>query len=402
MNFNEGTLSFSGLQKVYTPPSGQVVWPTYTPGSNQIIFGTQYGGQYGFTWGGSTADLWRYDIGSGAAAPMSKANGIGLPSGGTHTGAGDAQLNFEPTMNPTPVAATGGFAWVVFTSRRLFGNVAVLDPYCSDARNCDDRTSPTPKKLWMAAVNPGITGGADPSAPAFYLPGQELLAGNSRGFWVLNQCAPAGVTPANACDTDLDCCQSPSQERCVAANSIPPIKKFCTAIPMLGTCAPDNTACTNISQCCGALTGSQCILGTCTPPPPLVTYSGSSFTRDYVGTCQPDFGVVWRFFSWQSYTPGNSYIQFTGQTAADPSDIVGMTPPPVNIGKAQSNIAWPLPAQTPSWTSAALTVDDTLRAAGQTSNSVLRVTAYLNPATAPSQTPVLEDWRATYDCEPIK
>ena len=169
---------------------------------------------------------------------------------------------------------------------------------------------------------------------------------------------------------------------------------------MLGTCAPDNTACTNISQCCGALTGSQCILGSCTPPPPLVTFSGAAYTRDYVGSCDPGFGVVWRFFSWQSYTPGNSYITFTAQTAADASDIVGMTPPPVEIATAKSNITWALPAQTPGWVMSPLTVDDDLRAVGQTSNSVLQVTAYLNPATAPSQTPVLEDWRATYDCVP--
>ena len=399
-DFNPVTTTFGGIHLAYTPPSGQVVWPTFTPGNDQVVFSTQYGGQYAFTWGGSSADLWRYDLGSNQAARMDNANGKSLPTNGTHSPGEDEELNFEPTMNPTDVANTGGFAWVVFTSRRLFGNVATVDPFCSDARNCPQMlTQPTTKKLWMAAVNPTTGGTADPSSPAFYLPGQELLAGNQRGFWVLDQCKLPGSTPANACDTDLDCCQpTPNAEYCVAANSVPPIKKFCQARPVPGLCAPDLTACTATSECCGALTGSQCILGSCTPPPPLVTFSGASFTRDYVGSCPPDYGVVWRYFSWKSYTPGNSFIQFTGQTADSSADIVGMTPPPVDIGKAYSNPV----AQTIDWTSAAKTVDDYFQSAGQTSNTVLRVTAYLDPATAPSQTPVLEDWRATYDCVPSK
>ena len=398
-DFNPATLKFTNLRSVYTPPgTGYVVWPTYTPASNQIIFGTQYSGGFGETWQSGTADLWRYDVATGKTDQMAKANGVNLPSGTNHVPATDAVMNFEPTMNPTATSSTGGFAWVVFTSRRLFGNVAVLPPACSDARSCaSDLTSPTPKKLWMAAVNPNTAGGTDPSAPAFYLPGQELLAGNSRGFWVLDQCKAAGTTSASSCDSDLDCCQSPDAERCVASTSTPPITKYCTALPSAATCSADNTTCTSTSNCCGAVTGSQCVLNVCTPPPPLVTFSGSSFTRDYVGSCPNDQTVVWRYFSWQSYTPGNSTIQFAGQTAATSALITSSTPM-VAIGTAQSNAAWAVPAQTPTWTSAATTVDNDFVAAGLSSQSTLRVTAYLNPATSPSQTPVLEDWRATYDC----
>ena len=43
-------------------------------------------------------------------------------------------LNYEPTVNPVP---SGGYAWVVFTSRRLYGNVATLKPYWSDPRYDD-------------------------------------------------------------------------------------------------------------------------------------------------------------------------------------------------------------------------------------------------------------------------
>ena len=52
------------------------------------------------------------------------------PNGGTDADHGDdVDLNYEPTVNPV---ATGGYAWVVFTSRRMYGSVAAIPPFCSD------------------------------------------------------------------------------------------------------------------------------------------------------------------------------------------------------------------------------------------------------------------------------
>lgn len=42
----------------------------------------------------------------------------------------------------------------------------------------------------------------DPSFPAFYLPGQELLAGNARGFWVVDPCKDDGA----GCESGVECC----------------------------------------------------------------------------------------------------------------------------------------------------------------------------------------------------
>ena len=50
----------------------------------------------------------------------------------------------------------------------------------------------TPKKLWVAAIDLNAPVGTDASHPAFYLPAQELLAGNARGFWVLDPYEPTG------------------------------------------------------------------------------------------------------------------------------------------------------------------------------------------------------------------
>ena len=71
-------------------------------------------------------------------------------------------------------------------------------------------------------------------------------------------------------------------------------------------------------------------------------------------------------------------------------------------GSAQGWIAdgWPTSAQTPTWVASANTVNNDFVAAGQQSLSVLRVTATLSPSTSPKETPVLQDWRASYDCVP--
>jgi len=95
----------------------------------------------------------------------------------------DVDMNYEPTVSPV---AAGGYAWVVFTSRRMYGSVASIPPYCSDPRGVDLVANITPKKLWVAAVDSTGTPGTDASHPAFYLPGQELLASNGRGAWALD------------------------------------------------------------------------------------------------------------------------------------------------------------------------------------------------------------------------
>ena len=74
----------------------------------------------------------------------------------------DAVLNYEPTVNPV---AGGGYAWVVFTSRRLYGNVATIDPYWSDPRYHDISRRRRPKKLWVAAIDLNAKPGHRPEPP---------------------------------------------------------------------------------------------------------------------------------------------------------------------------------------------------------------------------------------------
>ena len=76
--------------------------------------------------------------------------------------------------------------------------------------------TPTTKKLWAAAIDLNPAPGSHPSHPAFYVPGQEILAGNGRPFWVVDPClvdgVPCGITGPQCsqnggkCQVSDDCC----------------------------------------------------------------------------------------------------------------------------------------------------------------------------------------------------
>ncbi len=204
---------------------------------------------------GTQAQLYWVDVATGTAAPLSALNGGAyLPANPDGGHPDDTVLNYEPTVNPV---AGGGYAWVVFTSRRTYGNVATIPPYESDPRYFDISASPTTKKLWVSAIDLNAAPGTDPSHPAFYLPGQELLAGNSRGYWVVDPCEPNG----SSCLTGEQCCGGYCTEvdgGLMCSDRPPP-------------CSTQFDVCTQTSDCCGPAQGMQCIAGRCatsTPPPP--------------------------------------------------------------------------------------------------------------------------------------
>lgn len=161
----------------------------------------------------------------------------------------DVNLNYEPTVNPV---ASGGYAWVVFTSRRMYGSVANIPPFCSDPRGVDLVQNVTPKKLWVAAIDVNGAPGADASHPAFYLPAQELLAGNSRGFWTLDPCHADG----ESCETGDQCCGGYCQP------NGPMGELTCSNIPPGGNCSGPQEKCTTAADCCDAT--NLCVNGFCT------------------------------------------------------------------------------------------------------------------------------------------
>jgi hypothetical protein len=165
----------------------------------------------------------------------------------------DVDLNYEPTVNPV---AGGGYAWVVFTSRRRYANVATIPPFCSDPRGVDLIANITPKKLWVAAIDLDAKPGTDASHPAFYLPGQELLAGNSRGFWVLDPCRADG----DSCATGDQCCNGFCQPDADSGALV------CGAKPPQYSCSGLQEKCSTSTDCCDK--SHSCIGGFCSPVVP--------------------------------------------------------------------------------------------------------------------------------------
>jgi hypothetical protein len=237
-DFDAATNTFSNPRQIYSDPNLFPAWPFFTPDSAKVVFATDtradFSSQVPDPTAGSTTltpvgsgHLMIADVASGKVTPLDAANGY--TGGKSYLPAGemrDNNLEFFPTVSPI---SGGGFAWVLFTSRRTYGNL--WTPTADD---------PTSKKIWVTAVNLGLPAGMDPSNPAFLLPGQEIGSGNIRAFAALEPCKEDG----QPCMSGADCC-----------------KGFCSMIdPKTGigvcgktinhTCSKVDEKCTTDADCC--------------------------------------------------------------------------------------------------------------------------------------------------------
>ncbi len=273
--YDSATHAFSGVTTVATPAMGQRIgYPVFLPDDSGLLFETEVRtGQADnvmVTRNGARSDLWWVKLGAtpvpvpldtlngksgGASYLPTNPNNHGIPgatdprSSYSEVGFDDTTLNYEPTVLPIVV---GGYAWVVFTSRRLYGNQLTAVPWQSWPQDYDTTSlaQATVKKLWVAAIDLSAPASADPSHPAFYLPAQEILAGNSRGFWVLDPCKADG----QSCQTGDQCCNG-----------------FCEAAAdggalvcgsgTVGACSVVQEKCTTAADCCD--TTNTCTNGFC-------------------------------------------------------------------------------------------------------------------------------------------
>jgi hypothetical protein len=285
MNFNPTTGAFTGFVTVVDdtgkPAETRPGWPAFLPDGKSLVFHHQSAqGNDGAgipdlrTRSKAKAQIHWASSSAAGVTPLDALNGIGpggvpyipklsSPSTVTCNADGvdvstdadhgdDVNVNYEPTVSPV---GAGGYAWVVFTSRRMYGSVATIPPYCSDPRGVDLITNITPKKLWVAAIDLGAAPGKDASHPAFYLPGQELLAGNARGFWVLDPCLKDG----EGCDTGDECCNGYCEANgdggaLICSNTIP-------------SCASLGDKCKVDADCCD--TNASCLNGFCAQSGPV-------------------------------------------------------------------------------------------------------------------------------------
>lgn len=261
-----GARAFSGLREIFRDATTYPSWPSFLPDGKAVVFNNEVApGQCGApgtppdpaslynceisTWFSAKSALWiAKDVKPAAARALALANGVGLPTNADHPD--DSQLNYQPTVNPVP---SGGYYWVVFTSRRIYGNLLDGAPWGASG----DGGGPQ-KKLWVAAIDINAPAGADPSHPAFYLPGQELDAGNARGFWVVDPCKANG----SSCETGDECCNGFCRKGSDGGALV------CGDKPPGAMCVQEFEKCVVDADCCNPK--QKCIAGKCAQQEPVV------------------------------------------------------------------------------------------------------------------------------------
>ena len=239
--------TFGNPVKLFTATEGteRPSWPFFLPDDSGVIFELEKAhsttkGELFVTRTGARGELWWTDL-TGNAHRLDRLNGLGYLPTGPNNHDNDVTLQYEPTVAPI---VAGGYAWVVFTSRRLYGDIATRDPYESDPRTKDltpgnTTGGPTTKKLWVAAIDMPPKPGTDPSHPAFYLPAQELFAGNSRAFWVPDACQENGKTCVSGDECCGGYCRANADGVPVCMDELPP-----------ASCAMEYENCATDQDCC--------------------------------------------------------------------------------------------------------------------------------------------------------
>jgi len=278
---SETTTNWTAASSGSTPTAGApqpktIAWPSFTPDSAGVIYhsgdsfdssGFNFSNGVGTSWA-QYAELRLIEL-DGTVKKLNALNGRDatgtslLPYGE----AIDNNLNYEPNIMPLPV---GGYYWVVFTSRRSYGNKwapgrakttqpfddPTQDPWGSNA--CPSAR----KKLWVAAIdlNHADATVLDPSHAAFYLPGQEDESANMRAFAALAPCQSMGAT----CESGSDCCDGFCRQNGNDANGAPLLQ--CVP-PPVNMCSNVDEPCTTNTDCCDPT--NLCIGGRCAEPPPV-------------------------------------------------------------------------------------------------------------------------------------
>ncbi|HEX8795545.1 MAG TPA: hypothetical protein VF765_31565 [Polyangiaceae bacterium] len=230
------------------PSSNVIAWPTMSPDGQWVIYS-----RLNWTDPSMQHNLSSYpgpsgpDVDGDLYMASTKTPGVETRLGwldGDHTtfaaGARDQHLNYEPSAAPV---AAGGYFWVVFHTRRTYGNILT-----------GDRS--TEKQLWVAAIDQKPQAGKDPSHPAFWLPGQDTTTLNLRGYWSLPPCAANG----QSCQSGTDCCGGYCSS---GADGGPPVCQSTSS-----GCSQTGNKCNTTSDCCNSAGGVTCINHVCSEPTP--------------------------------------------------------------------------------------------------------------------------------------
>jgi hypothetical protein len=267
-DLTNATPTFSNLRNIIEKKDKAVAWPTFLPDANGVVYhdgdshdSSLFNPDANAPAGAQYAELRLVDIKQGRENPLHALNGrdasgkFYLPYGGTEEG----RMNYEASVLPV---AVGGYYWVLFASRRAYGNT--IAPGGTVVRGDDPwgtEAMPSPrKKIWIAAIDVNYGASSDPSHPAFYLPGQGLEAGNMRAFAALAPCKPMG----ESCNSGSDCCEGYCRETSRDDDGAPVLE--CVMPP--ASCSNIDEPCETADDCCDST--NLCINNRCTQPSPVL------------------------------------------------------------------------------------------------------------------------------------
>ena len=178
MRFSIATRAASMYQTLYSSQSAYLGWPTFLPDGNAVVFAQ--GAAADFSGGnvglipvvlGPATDLFIVDVATKTTTLLAQAMGFAsiadVEAQKTYLPGGTADLHqsYYPTVSAIP---SGGYAWAFFDSARSYGNQG------------------SHRAVWGTAITIAANGSylADPSHPAFYLPGQDANTPNFRAVAV--------------------------------------------------------------------------------------------------------------------------------------------------------------------------------------------------------------------------
>ncbi len=196
--------SASGVKQIVPQAAGpgRPAYPSFTSDSQFLAFGRPTSGSRST----GNGDLW-----------LVKPDGTDLKKLGI---ASSDNKSFNPVFAPQ---RAGGYYWLVFISRRDYGNTLV---------------GTNRQQLWMTAINDPPSA-ADPSHPPFYMRGQEGCGLSENAYMAMEPCKAKG----EGCATGADCCDG----QCVKdANNT----YVCGEPPPPGTCSQTGNSCTTAADCC--------------------------------------------------------------------------------------------------------------------------------------------------------
>jgi hypothetical protein len=244
----------------------------------------------------------------------------------------------------------------------------------------------------VSAIDKDWSSGSDPSHPAFYLPGQELRAGNSHAYWVATPCSELD----DACDTDDDCCDGTGaspEVQCRIMDTSPSVRRECRAID---SCSEQDEECSDSIPCCDGLVcppeGGVCFAEV------AAKYEQQTYRREFIAKCPVGLHPKWLEFEWQALIETGTSIDFGIQTRPD-EDTNYEPSPPLHYGSATVTTPdgqWDTRnAQNP-------TVDKLLTDNDLLSQEYLLVTMTFKPNLDETRAPTLRNWRQIYDCIPAE